>query len=339
MLPPLLAATSAGPLTADALPALRAVTPPFLPRPALTPAWRWRTVAGLPGSPDVRVLLIEPALTRAVLRPAILHLHGGGFVGGSAEASLWRSQALARDVGAVIVSVEYRLAPETPFPGALDDNYAAFTWMYVAAEELGIDRARIALVGDSAGGGHAAMLALAARDRGEFAIAGQALVYPMLDDRTGSVSRKPPHQGAVLWTEERNRFGWGALLAVAAGSDAVPVGAVPARAADLRGLPPTWIGVGSIDLFADEDIDFARRLAAAGVPVRLNVVPGAFHLFDAFDVPLAHAFHADLIAWLRGVLADGSGVAGAHDPVGRRAKHSSPKAMTGNRGNSISPRS
>ena len=243
--------------------------------------------------------MVEPEDAPQGTRPAILHLHGGGFVAGGAEASLWRTQALARDTGALVVSVEYRLAPETPFPGALADTYAALAWLNASAAELGVDRARIALVGDSAGGGHAAMLALATRDRGEYALAGQALVYPMLDDRTGSTARQQPPQGAVLWNEQRNRFGWGSLLGLPAGSDTVPAGSVPAREQDLARLPPTWIGVGSIDLFADEDIDYARRLAAAGVLVRLNVVPGAFHLFDVFDVPIARAFRADLVAWLR----------------------------------------
>lgn len=302
-----MAVTAAGPLTAETLPVLRAATPPFLPPPASSPGWRWMTIPRSGpwsrGQPDLRVLLVEPAPSSQEPRAAILHLHGGGFVAGGAEASLWRTQALAREVGALVVSVEYRLAPETPFPGALDDNYAALAWLNASASELGIDRDRIALVGDSAGGGHAAMLSVAARDRGEFALASQALVYPMLDDRTGSVVRPPPHQGAVLWNEQRNRFGWGSLLGMPAGSDDVPRGSVPARVVDLAGLPPTWIGVGSIDLFVDEDIDYARRLAAAGVPVCLNVVPGAFHLFDVFDVPIARRFRADLVEWLRTALS------------------------------------
>lgn len=302
LLPVLKQATNAGPLTAEALPALRAGVPPFLPKPRPQPAWRWRSIPGPVGAPEVRVLLVDPAPAPATPRPAILHLHGGGFVGGAAEISLWSTQALARNTGALIVSVEYRLAPETPFPGALDDSYAALAWLHRTADELMVDRNRIALVGESAGGGHAAMLAITARDRGEIALAGQALVYPMLDDRTGSTARKPPHIGAVLWNEQRNRFGWEALLGVQAGSDRVPPHAVPARTATLAGLPPTWIGVGSIDLFVDEDIEYARRLADAGVPIRLNVVPGAFHLFDAFDNGIARAFRADLAGWLRTAL-------------------------------------
>lgn len=303
LLPLLLPVTAAGPLTADALPAMRGAAPPFLPPPDPDPSWAWRTIPGPPDAPELRVIVIDPAAAARTSRPAILHLHGGGYVAGSAQASLWRSQALARDLGALIVSVEYRLAPETPFPGALDDNYAALAWLYAAADELSVDRARIALVGESAGGGHAAMLAIAARDRGEYPVVCQALIYPMLDDRTGSFNRKSSPSGAVLWNEQRNRFGWTSLLGVDAGSDDVPAGAVPARVADLAGLPPTWIGVGSIDLFHDEDVDHARRLTEAGVPVRLNVVPGAFHVFDVFDADIARAFRADLVTWLCAVLA------------------------------------
>src|SRR5262249_2653363 len=146
---------------------------------------------------------------------------------------------LAQALDAVIVSVDYRLAPATPFPGSLEDNYAALLWLFRNAAELGVDPARIAVMGESAGGGHAAMLALAARDRGEVRIKYQALVYPMLDDRTGSTRQPPPNIGTLVWTPAQNRQGWSALLGVAAGSRRVPEGAVPARAASLAGLPPT----------------------------------------------------------------------------------------------------
>src|SRR5207302_7809118 len=148
------------------------------------------------------------------------------------------------------------------------------------AAELGVDRSRIAVMGESAGGGHAAMLAIAARDRGEIPLAYQALIYPMLDDRTGSSRKTPPYQGAVIWTPQKNRFGWSSLLGAPAGSAQAPYGAVPARVENLRGLPPAYIGVGSIDLFIDEDVEYARRLIDAGVLVTLNVVPGGFHGFD-----------------------------------------------------------
>jgi acetyl esterase/lipase len=172
------------------------------------------------------------------------------------------------------------MAPETRFPGSLDDNYAALRWMHTNAQELGIDVSRIALKGESAGGGHAAALAIAARDRGEFPLCLQVLIYPMLDDRTGSSRRLPTQFGKYAWTPENNRYGWTALLGRPAGADTVPANSVPARVANLAGLAPAFIGVGSIDLFALEDIDYAQRLITAGVPTELSLVPGGFHGFD-----------------------------------------------------------
>ncbi|HEU0113403.1 MAG TPA: alpha/beta hydrolase, partial [Thermomicrobiales bacterium] len=215
-------------------------------------------------------------------KPAILHIHGGGFAFGSAVDAVPALQAEAQALDCVIVSVDYRLAPETPFPGSLEDNYAGLVWLHEHAAELGADPNRIALQGESAGGGHAAMLAIAARDRGGPPVVFQSLVYPMLDDRTGSTRTLPAYIGAFVWTPAFNRLGWTALLGVPAGSDNVPAGAVPARVADLAGLPPAWIGVGSVDLFVEEDVEYARRLILAGVPTELLVVPGAFHGFDAF---------------------------------------------------------
>jgi acetyl esterase/lipase len=195
-------------------------------------------------------------------------------------------QQIAKDHDCTVVSVDYRLAPETPFPGALEDNYAALKWLYANAESLGVDRKRIAVMGESAGGGHSATLTMAARDRGEVPILFQLLIYPMLDDRTGSTRAVAPHIGAFIWTRQANRFGWDVLLGVPAGSRSVPRGSVPARATDLHGLPPTYIGVGALDLFVDEDIEFARRLVNAGVPTELYVAPGAYHGFF-FLVPNA----------------------------------------------------
>jgi acetyl esterase/lipase len=220
------------------------------------------------------------------LRPAILHTHGGGYILGSPQSDMRNLQRIAAEQGCLIVSVDYRLAPETRFPGSLEDNYAGLLWLHDHAERLGVDRSRIAVMGESAGGGHAAALALAARDRGEVTLAGQVLVYAMLDDRTGSVRRPSPYQGAYIWTPELNVLGWSALLGLPAGSAAVPKGAVPARAATLAGLPPTFIGVGGLDLFVQEDIAYAQRLLDAGVPTELLVVPGAYHAFQ-FLVPTA----------------------------------------------------
>jgi acetyl esterase/lipase len=246
--------------------------------PADTGELLQRTIPGTTGSPDVRVYVLNGA-ARGPRRPAILHMHGGGFTTSDARTSVAYLRPLADALDCVLVTVDYRLAPATGFPGSLEDNYAALKWLYHNAVELGVDSSRIAVMGESAGGGHAAMLAIAARDRGEVPILLQALIYPMLDDRTGSTRQMPAHFSKFTWTAEQNQKGWSALLGVPAGAPTVPVGAVPARVADLRGLPPTYIGVGSVDLFVDEDMTYAQRLIDAGIPVELNVVAGAFHGF------------------------------------------------------------
>jgi acetyl esterase/lipase len=293
------------PLTAETLAQRRRMA--FGRPPQTEPAWAEQTIPGSPGSPPVRVYVIN-AGTAGPARPAILHMHGGGFIAGEARAAIRGLQALALALDCVIVTVDYRLAPETRFPGALEDNYAGLRWLYRKAPELGVDRGRIAVMGESAGGGHAAMLAIAARDRGEISLAYQALIYPMLDDRTGSTRKPPPYIGAVVWTPQDNRFGWTSLLGVPAGSPRVPYGAVPARTPDLRGLPAAFIGVGSIDLFVDEDIDYARRLIDAGVPAELYVAPGAFHGFDAVaNTAIARQFRAALLSALSQALRPGAG--------------------------------
>ena len=264
-----------------------------------------RTVPGPKGAPAVKVTIVNGG-GAATSRPAILHIHGGGFTAGSAAMLIPTLQAMAAALDCVILSVDYRLAPATKFPGSLEDNYAALKWLAGNARELGVDASRIAVMGESAGGGHAAMLAIAARDRHEVPLIYQALIYPMLDDRSGTTREVPPHIGTMVWTRNANRAGWTALLGVPAGGAQVPEGAVPARVANLAGLPPAFIGVGGIDLFVEEDIAYAQRLNSASVPVELNVVPGAFHAFDFFEpnAPVTIRFRAALTNALKGAFAN-----------------------------------
>lgn len=251
------------------------------------------------GQPDVTIHVINacPGQSRA----GILHTHGGGFVSGVVEGAIRHLQELCKALDCTAVTVDYRLAPETTWRGSVEDNYAGLKWLHANASAIGVDPTRIAVYGESAGGGHAALLAIAARDRGEVPVAFQCLVYPMLDDRTGVTTPVPAHVGRIIWTPESNRFGWQSFLGMAPGGRSVPVQAVPARTRDLAGLPPAWIGVGSIDLFHDEDVEYARRLNDAGSPTELIVVPGAFHGFDILP-PLARVavwFNAAKVEALR----------------------------------------
>ena len=238
-----------------------------------------RTIPGAIGDPPVELIVYRPP-NLAQPSPCVLHFHGGGFVMGSAAAMEGPHRTVSAGLRCIIVTVEYRLAPETIFPGALQDAYAALGWVLAHAEELGVDPARVGVAGESAGGGLAAALALLARDRGEHAVAFQHLTCPMLDDRTCTSLEPNPHTGEFIWTAHNNRFGWTALLGAEPGGPDVSPYAAPARATDLSGLPPTYISTGGLDLFLEEDLDYARRLMRSGVPVELHVYPGAFHAFE-----------------------------------------------------------
>lgn len=255
------------------------------------------------GQPDVTLFVINARAGAS--RPAILHTHGGGHILGSARSEVAYEQALAKALDCVIVTVEYRLGPETTYRGSIEDNYAGLRWLHAEADRLGVDRKRIVAMGESAGGTHAALLALTARDRREIPLAAQILIYPMLDDRTGSTRKVPPFIGAFGWTAAANRFGWQCFLGLVPGGSNVLSGGVPARRADLAGLPPAYVAVGGIDLFVSEDIEYARRLTEAGVPTELLVLPGAFHGFDrvAPDTRIAQAFTAAKLAALRKAFA------------------------------------
>lgn len=276
---------------------------------SLAPPWlegitvEERRIPGFDDFAEVTLFIVNAK--PGVSGPAILHLHGGGFNAGSSCAGMCQIQELASALDCVVVSVEYRLAPETPFPGALADNYAGLRWMHENAAEIGADPSRIAVLGESAGGGHAAMLALAVRDRGTYPICFLALIYPMLDDRTGTSRAVPDHIGAFGWNAETNRFGWECFLGQPPGTETVPAAAVPARIENLAGLPPTFIGTGTLDLFVTENMAFANRLIEAAVPTELVVIPGAIHGFDtlAKDAGISRHFTNIKLAALRRAFA------------------------------------
>jgi triacylglycerol lipase len=250
-------------------------------------------VPGPPDVPDVPVILYFP-LGREGALPVLLHIHGGGYVFGSAAGSGPECVAMADELGCLVVSVDYRLAPETTAPGAVEDCYAVLAWLNQEAETLGIDINRIAVGGESAGGGLSAALALLARDRGAYRLCFQLLIYPMLDDRTCVKPITNPHVGHFVWTRDYNLFGWQCYLGVEPGSNHVSPYAAPSRAEILAGLPPTYLCVGALDLFVEEDLDYAARMMAAGVTVELQVYPGAYHAFEvAADSELARRAQAD----------------------------------------------
>ncbi len=239
-----------------------------------------RRIPGAQGAPDVRILIYRPETVTPAM-PAVIHLHGGGFFSGTADMVGSESRSICDKHGAVVVAVDYRLAPEHPFPAPLEDCYAALDWLFVHAEELGVDRTRIAVMGGSAGGGLAAALALLARDRGEHKLRAQLLIYPMLDPRTGTPEAPVDNSstGQFVWTRETNRFGWEQLRP----GNPIPSGEIayyaPALAENLSGLPDTFIAVGALDLLLEESTAYVLRLSRAAVPVEAHIYPGVPHGF------------------------------------------------------------
>ncbi|WP_129788154.1 alpha/beta hydrolase [Promicromonospora panici] len=287
-------------------PQLRAAR--FLPRTIINartlPALRFLTkLTGRTRRPDAQVVAVDADVSVHVFRPAsvrprtpaLLWIHGGGMVLGDAAQDSAFCRRMADELGIVVVSVEYRLAPQHPFPAPLEDCYTALQWL---ARQPDVDPARIAVGGESAGGGLAAALTLLAKERGEIRPVLQLLSYPMLDDRTTTRTDVDPRR-LRIWSPASNRFGWRGYLGSAASDGAsagasdgasagnVPPLAAPARYDDLSGLPPAWIGVGTNDLFHDEDVTYARRLQEAGVATTLHIVPGAYHNFDSIEAGAA----------------------------------------------------
>jgi acetyl esterase/lipase len=235
---------------------------------------------------------------------AALYLHGGGMIYGMRELGAlydWTARRYVAESNVGMLLVDYRTAPEFPHPAPVEDCYAALVWLADHAGELGVDPARVAVMGDSAGGGLAAAVCLLARDRGGPAVALQVLIYPMLDDRTALPD--PQLVPFATWTYDDNITGWQALLGDGVGSDGVTAYAAPARATDLSLLPPTYIDVGDLDIFRDEDIAYARRLVEAGISTELHVHPGCPHAFDTMapNAAVSRRAIADRIRRLRGL--------------------------------------
>lgn len=265
-----------------------------VPMPPLSETVERRDYA-VPERPPVSVRVHRDKSASGKL-PCIYWMHGGGLILGRNAGDDPRFDRWCPRLRCMGASVEYALAPESKYPGPLEDCYAGLKWLYAHAEELGIDANRIGIGGASAGAGLAAGLALLVRDRGAMALAFQALIYPMIDDRQMTVSSS---WNDPVWPPHANRYGWDSYLG-SLPKDAVPYYAAAARASDLRGLPPTYISVGALDGFADEDIDYANRLRHAGVPVELHVYPGAPHGFDGLTPGTAIAKRAnrDIAEWL-----------------------------------------
>lgn len=316
-------AVAMGDVHPDLLPLAR-----FIPRLSVTPrslrAIRWASDRlGVPDLPRLHDVAVEDRWTPATEHgpqvrvrwyrpahrtdpvPALLWLHGGGYLFGLPEQDEHLVLSIVRELGIGVAAADYRLAPEHPHPAALDDGHAALRWLHAQAAGLGVDPDRLAVGGASAGGGLAAAVTLLAHDRGEVPVAFQLLVYPMLDDRT--VVRSGHDTSDVrVWSARSNAFAWRSYLGAEPGGTDVSAYAAPARREDLTGLPPTWIGVGTHDLFHDEDVAYARRLDDAGVPCQLEVVPGAYHGFDnvSRSAPVVRAFRQSYVDTLGAALAE-----------------------------------
>ncbi len=237
------------------------------------------------GNAKIRLRIYQP-VNPASATPVLIWMHGGGYIIGKPEMEDTVCIPFVRELGISIVSVDYRLAPKHPFPAGLEDCYSALMWAKDNSESFGFDASRIAVGGTSAGGGLAASLAQLAFDRKEVPPIFQLLTYPMLDDRT-ALHRDIDDSNSPTWSQKSNRFGWESYLGKHYGADEILTYSVPARREDLSGLPPAWIGVGTLDVFYEEDMMYAQRLKEAGIECDLNIVEGAFHGFDAFDQTLS----------------------------------------------------
>ncbi|MGP3776156.1 alpha/beta hydrolase [Streptomyces sp. SDT5-1] len=287
-------------LTAEMIPQMRQAAPAEVTDELLDESGLTRRDVTIPGhlGDEITVSVIARADHQG-LGPGIYHTHGGGMVTGDRFSGLVQALPWVVEHDAVLVTVDYRLAPEHPDPYPVEDCYAGLVWTAEHAKELGMDPDRMIIAGQSAGGGLAAGTALLARDRQGPALIGQVLIYPMLDDRDSTVS-SAQYSGVGVWDRGSNVMGWTALLGERRGTDDVSIYAAPARATDLTGLPPAFIDCGSAEVFRDEDVAYASALWAAGVQAELHIWPGGFHGFDltAPHTALAHAMTAARNAWV-----------------------------------------
>jgi acetyl esterase len=263
--------------------AVREMSP--MPDPATHADVRIEAVA----AGGIRCLLYRPAQHKS--GGALLHIHGGGFVMGLPEMDAARNIELVRATGSTILSVDYRLAPEHPYPAALEDCHTALAWLAAQLGSWGIPTKRIGVIGESAGGGLAAELAAMARDRGSVALACQILIYPMLvpPQQSLDTSAPDPRTGQYIWNRASNTYAWSTYLAGATLQEPL-----------LKGLPPTFIAVGDIDLFVHDNLAHAGRLLAAGVSTEAHVYPGAIHGFDRMvDAPVSIRYARDLAAFIQ----------------------------------------
>jgi acetyl esterase/lipase len=256
---------------------------------------------------SVPIIVYTPTSRTSGPLPGILHIHGGGFIAGNAEMNAGYCQSLAEDVGCVVASIDYRLAPENPFPAGLEDCYSALQWFFESAKSIGVNAKKIAITGECAGGGLAAQLAVVVRDRKEYSITLQALIYPMLDNRTGISIDPGVNAGKRIWTKHDNERGWNSYLEENARlqSELPPHPSSPTRIEKLQELAPVFIAVGDSDLLARECAVYAQHLIEQGVPVELHIYRGATHGFDIeFETWQSKAFIRDRNMALRRAFDD-----------------------------------
>ena len=263
--------------------------------------WEDRVIPGPPGAPDIEVTIFRPAGSETSTLPGFVNIHGGGMIVGHRSWETARAVDIVAEHGVVAVNVEYRLAPEDPYPAGVEDCYAAFVWTHAHAAELGIDPARIVVGGGSAGGGLTAAVALLARDRRGPVMAGQLLLCPMIDNTNTTVASRQ-YDGIGTWQRDMNLLAWSCVLGEElAFSTEAPAYAAPSRATDVSGLPPAYIEVGEAEMFRDEDTAYALRIWETGGQAELHVWGGGAHGFGMYmpEAEITRAALAARASWLR----------------------------------------